>query len=271
MSFRYFALVFVMCFDLTAQVSIMPIADALKPYISVLRYGTPEYESALRRLVPAASLPIATPMLPYSIVVQNVSSEPLRGINVVFRRLHADGSQRPDSILSWNLDPAVTLLPANGYRFFSTFFAFARAIGQPGSLAGLNQRHPLAAVATGLARERQITVSVEFVITSSGHVIGPDNLGRSSQIAAEQQAEKWLAGRLGAALESPEALVAQLQPLSEMQVSNAGAPFQMDFYNLKIQHDAALLVRYIQTTGRTDMAAKYVSRVSSSVPFSKQQ
>ena len=92
---------------LTAQISITPIPDALKPYISILKYGTPEYDAALQQLVPAAFLPVASPLLPYSVIVHNASAEDLKGFQVVFRKFKLEVSGRPYAILSYNLDPAV--------------------------------------------------------------------------------------------------------------------------------------------------------------------
>ena len=263
---------------LTAQISITPIPDALKPYISILKYGTPEYDAALRQLVPAASLPIASPLLPYSVIVHNASTEDLRGFQVVFRKFKLEVSGRPYAILSYTLDPAVPPeFPANGYRLLSPFFPLNDAIrstssphnaSSTSSLQDLNRRLPLADAAAELSREKAITVSVELIITPGGVVIGPDSLNSFSRITAERQAQVWLAGRLGV-LSSSTARVAELQALSAQQISRAGGPFNMDFYNLKIQRDAKLLLRVTQA-GFSGVIDDYITRAANLVQVVKQ-
>src|SRR5712691_9805890 len=89
---------------LLAQISVVPIPSEIRPYVSVLTYGTEPYDRALKELVPTSSVSTISSMLPYSVILQNISNDTIKGINVVFRIEGQDGKIRPNSVLTTVLD-----------------------------------------------------------------------------------------------------------------------------------------------------------------------
>jgi hypothetical protein len=265
MTLRRSVLGFLVPVSLTAQISIAPMADSLKAHISVLTYGSAEYDKALRNLVPAASLSSLSLMLPYSVIVQNTSEEPLMGINVVFWKEGFDGKTLPYSFLSWNMDPAVPpVLAAKGYQFFSPSQPVNRAILQAHPIEKVSRSVSLGQIATDLSRERRITFSVDAIITSRGAFLGPDALLRYDQIQAEERAKAWLAARLSALSGSASAQIAEMESLAAKQIPRSGNPFQLDAYNLRLQQDGKFVSKLMKA-GWSNAASDYVSRVASSL------
>jgi hypothetical protein len=254
---RYLALASATSIGLTAQISVAPIDDSLKPYVSILTFGTAAFDGALQELLPASSRPATGHVqagsgptscyvptaLPYCVIVQNISGEPLLGIQVVFRT-----EALTYSYLSTNTDPINgPVLKPNGYRSYS----------------------PLEnATIEYLSRLRQITVSVEWVITRTGIFLGPDTFGQFNTIKERQEAESWLVSRLTPLLTSPSALRAELEALSATQVAEPRGLFQQDVYNRTIRDTARRISRLMQT--RNHAPGEYLTHLARQTPVIKQ-
>jgi hypothetical protein len=259
---RYLALASATSIGLTAQISVAPIDDSLKSYISILTYGTAAFDGALQELLPASSRPATGHVqagsgptscyvptaLPYCVIVQDISGEPLLGIHVVFRTLGMDGKTFTYSYLSTNTDPINgPVLKPNGYRSYSP-------------LENTDLEY--------LSRLRQITVSIEWVIIPTGVFLGPDTFGQFNTIKSRQEAESWLVSRLTPLLTSPSALRAELEALSATQVAESRGLFQQDVYNRTVRDAARLISRLMQT--RIDAPGEYLTHLARQIPVIKQ-
>ena len=258
---RYLVLASATSIGLTAQISVAPIDDSLKPYVSILTYGTAAFDRALQELLPssrpatghvqAGSGPTSCYVptaLPYCVIVQNISAEPLLGIHVVFRTEASNGKILTYSYLSTNTDPINgPVLRPNGYRSYSP-------------LENTNVEY--------LSRLRQITVSIESIITSTGVFLGPDTFGQFETIQSRQKAESWLVSRLTPLLTSPSALRAELDALSATQVAESRGIFQQDVYNRTIRDTARRISRLMER--RSDAPGEYLTHLARQTPVVKQ-
>jgi hypothetical protein len=266
MLLRGVTLSFVSFMALTAQVSVSPIAHELTPYISVLAYGTAAYHEAAREIMPGSSLAVLSSILPYSVIVQNVSNEPLLGVSVAFRNESSDGKTRPYSFTSRNMDPTTkpVLLPG-GYALYTP---------SPPLYLAISRKHPVESLAlptilADLSRERQITFAVEAVITSRGVLLGPDTLGSFDMIQAEQEAERRLVDMLTQLSGSPSAQMAKLRALSEMQTVPSNDPFHRDFYNIALRNHAKHLLNLMQA-GRDVNTSAFMAQTKRNIRIVRQ-
>jgi hypothetical protein len=207
-------------------------------------------------------------MLPYSVILQNISNDTIKGINVVFRIEGQDGKIRPNSVLTTVLDALdKPVLTPTRYQFFCPSPTLYSAIRARQPLEDLARDGSLES-ARELSRERQISVAVESIITSSGTFLGPDSLGLFKALVARQDAEEWLAARLTALSGLPAAQKAELERLSQTQVGPSFGPFQRDDYNQTLRDHARGMLRQMELK-RGDAPSEFIARVARSTRVRK--
>ena len=248
------------------------IPTELTTYLSVLSYGTPEYDSALGSVSPGLSSTGISPLLPYSVILRNASSEFLRGFNVVFWVQNGGGTTLPYSFASVELDGAKSgLLPPGGLRLVSILPAANHAV-ERNDVAGLTALPPtmsaISAMAAELGHSLSIQLTVEAIVTQNGAFIGPDRLGLLSRIQGEQSADAFIAAKLNAAGSLP-AMVSALETLSATPTDPSPNPFTRDFYSDRLARTASELLTLINA-GTQSQPANFASRVGRKITVSRQ-
>jgi hypothetical protein len=152
----------------------LSINNSVPKAISVLINGTEEYNTALPTLIPLRSQPEYSAIYPYSVILKNISTEPLLGTVVVFEIEHEDGSVGRYVFASLTRDPTslTAVLPPNSYRFVSASSNANRAVVDKQSEYVHRGTISLEALASSLSRSRRITVVIDSVITANGTLIG---------------------------------------------------------------------------------------------------
>jgi hypothetical protein len=255
----YFAFVLVSSVAL-GQLTISPLDDSLKPYVSILTDGTPSFEQAWQELVTKSSASGGhvgvrgragyTPSTrPFYAIIQNISNEPLRGVVVVFTRQGRTGSPAVSSFTSLVTNPdAAPLLVPQQYREYTLLQNYT---------------------AEDLARYGEVTVSVEGVVTLKGVFLGPDAYHTFDAISARQQAEMWLVSRLMPLLASLPDVIAELESLSKTQVDSAPGRFERGTYYSAIRDTARQLLMLINLKGSADLLASRLSAMERQIRITK--
>jgi len=158
-------------------------------------------------------------------------------------------------------DPGHRTIDPGEYRLY---FA-SNALHHIAKMSGRNVPGGIS-VSTILAELAQnpVTVSVDWVIDSSGRLIGPDPHHIFEKLQAEQQARQALASRLALSAD----------PLSTLQVTSNVHPgrhhglWDRDFYNEQLRRDANRLLR-LSNAGSAAAAANYIKRVNREILITK--
>lgn len=186
------------------------------------------------------------PVIPYGVVIQNVSDAPLRGYGVAFVQQPATGNSRLDSYNP--VDNAITprgmFQPGQGVFLIPGVWiappalqpgqtgAFIRPVSPPGT-----PPMSISAVAQQLAAYSSITASVEFVVTQAAKILGPDRFQDAQGVQASQQARVDLANRVRSHGNDMAGLAAELGTLAQTK--------GMDHYTATLRSSARTLLMFV--------------------------
>ena len=245
-------------------VSIAPIPESLGSYISILVPGTQAYDAALATLLSGTQiLDRVRPILPYSIIVKNISSVNLRGLSVTFRFEDSSRVIRPYEFTALQMDSGRPgLLAAGEFRFFCPDADISRAILLKRS-AELDRPRSGSVMASNIVDARKIAISIEGVVMPDGRFRGSDSLSVSKRLRAEQAADMWLAARL-AELKSLNERISLLKSVSSSPIpSESEKIFDGDPYARKLHDTAGLLLT--AATKQGDVLDNFISVVRRSI------
>ena len=226
-------------------------------HVAVFPYGTAEYENAKSAFPNFSSAWSAlAAVLPYSVIVKNVSTSPLRGINVVFYFETNDGSMTRNSFLTWNMDPrAMPTLAGGEYLLYFPESILTRVAQEGVPLSDLPPELYSRALSRDFEKYSRVTLAVDSIILSDGRFIGPDNLGKLSAIQDQQRAIRDLGGILQSGVAEPDGRIrASVSALAEMETG----PLSPDKYSSRMSHDARVIVRLFEA-GAIKAAEDYVA------------
>lgn len=245
------------------NLTVVPVPTTLRPHVSLLTPDIPQYTRAFQDLASGLSPETLSPIVPYSVILENVSSQPLLGTSVVFTVEDSRGKTLRYSFNTIDLDPSSpTLLQPGTHRFVSISNPANHMVREKRPEYLSRQRITLSQAAAELRGNRRVSVSVEAVITMGGLLLGPDgNNDLSRRVLAEQQADAFLVGRLAASSGSE---IEVLKALSAQPVRRTGNPFAEDFYTLKLIDTSRQLLSLIGR-GNTTAVSGYIGRVQKRV------
>jgi hypothetical protein len=158
---------------------------------------------------------------PLSVVVKNISGQPLRGLTVRFAIKGSDGKWLNFESTSVNLDPRTrpTMLPDESRIVFP---AGISSVGLMGA-------------------DMEVQASVEVVVDSAGGFHGPDTLDVFAVVSAKQRAREWLKDRLKGMTRAEQQI--ELETLSAQHVRRSGLFDRSNCFDFSVQQTAALLLR----------------------------
>lgn len=245
------------------NLTVVPVPQTLSPYVSLLTPDMAAYARSFQGLVSGLSPDMLAPIVPYSVILENASSQPLLGTSVVFTVEDAKGKTLRYSFNTIDLDPSSpTLLQPGAHRFVSISNPANHMVIEKRPEYLSRQRITLSQVVAELRADMRVSVSVEAVITMNGLLLGPDSNGDlSRRVLAEQQADAFLLAQLAA---SPGSEIQVLRTLSALPVAKTGNPFMEDFYTLKLIDSANQLLSLINRGGKTAVSG-YIARVQKRV------
>jgi hypothetical protein len=239
-----------------SSVQIEPVAPQLTSYVT-LRPAM--FDSELASLVTPQVLSEITPMLPFSVIVKNISGEALRGVNIVFTE-----GPKHYSFASINLDSG---RPAQFVPNQSKFFAPHNLIHTGAALGKINLPAQ-ASVATiaGTYGQTPISASVELVVTAAGRFIGPDKLHVFEQQQEQKRARMTIVHELATASDPSVALAALLARSPQKVEHDIFTP--SDRYGMWLRKDIRELQRSLET-GIQGELERYEARVAQEISISR--
>ena len=232
--------------SIMAAQPLVQIPDELKPYVTLVTSNQPEFRGLVESLLAPQQLADNASVVPYGVVIKNISSAPLRGYGIAFVQQPPTGKARLDTFSP--VDMAVN--PLGMFQPGQSIFHIPGMMMSPSALPpgrnGMTLRLPstnapsvgssysgLDGVAQRLASYSSITISVEYVITQAGKIIGPDSFKDALTIQAGQQALCDLADRIKSHGNDVAGLTADLKGLAQTKVT--------DRYTSKLRSTASML------------------------------
>jgi hypothetical protein len=197
------------------------IPGELKQYVALITSDQPEFRSLVESLLTPQQLTDYAPVIPYGVVIQNISGAPLRGYGLAFVQQPSTGSPMHDTYSP--VDNAITprgmFLPGQRvFRIPGVQIAPALRPGQTGAYIQRVLPPGVAPSPTAIAQQlaaSSITASVEFVVTQAGKILGPDRFQDAKNIQSHEQALMDLANRVRSHGNDMIGLAADLQVVGQ--------------------------------------------------------
>lgn len=226
---------------------------------------TKEFTSSVSRIVPDQSVrDTLADGLRLSVVVENESSRPIRGITMRFEATNRIGKRIARTETFEDLDPAI---PAFFKRRGLVLISMYRAVSQ---LALSKQWGRSKAVSADIAQQRpvfgtftDITATIDSVIFDDGQFAGPDIGDRYASILYDLGIEKGMIDelRLVVASRDTERLRSALTRIAEMpKTTTAGVSRQILLGDELGRSIARFLLKRLQGTGFDGVDASLVKR-----------
>lgn len=224
------------------------IPPELTPYIQLITSGQPEYQALVERLLTPQQLADYAPVIPYGVVLRNISAAPLRGYSLAFSQQHSGTLLHIYSVVDNAIVPLGILQPGQSVFYLPGVRVQPPALqpGQTGARIGTGAQADMSTIAQQLGALSPITASVEFVVTQAGKILGPDSFNDVKGIQASQQARMDLANRIQSHGNDTAGLHADLEVLAHIKVT--------DSYTGALRSSAQMLHAAIKTGADLDGA-----------------
>jgi hypothetical protein len=189
-----------------------------------------------------------------SVTITNISSQPLRGASLEFSghvnyvRLMADSTQP-------------MMAPGAHWTYYATQLLEMAVKGQT-LPSGITLQSILAEL-----EQTTPTVTVNWVVDQSMHMIGPDPHNTFARLTAEHDARQQLASQLSVASGAP-AVLSVLDAANSIQPGPANGLYNRDFFNEQIKRDGRRLLNQFNA-GWVGAVPDYISRVQREMALSK--
>jgi hypothetical protein len=248
---------------------ILPPKGDLASHVSLVAFGAPQFDQELREVLPLVH-PELTPILPYSVVVRNVSAQSLVMTSVLFEVEDLQGAIKQYSLNTLDLAPSSPAhLQPDRRRFVSMSGPANRVVnaGRLDLLSGMSAV-PLSKVASDLHAKRRITVTIDGIITSQGIFIGPDKTNALRRIQEERRAQVWVASRLTPRLDTAQ-VKKELVAMQGVALGPDVSLSDRDFYNLRVKQLGRQLAATLDRSG-LDAVMTAVSRWQREIVIKRQ-
>ncbi len=220
------------------RLSLAPL-DASLAGITIVGPNDPTYPNAVASLIPTSDLPAYTPILPYSIVLQNNTGRPLLGFCVVFEIVNNAGHSGLMLHRFENMPPAgKTILDADKSMFISIERGYTNAALH--SRLSFGMSHPQAFYDNA----KSITFSLDSALLPDGTIIGPDRQGTFNYYTALLTADRDISAAVLGYRSHPADLTTYLDATAAQDHSTA--PDSPGDYHYHYIHELSSIARRLR-------------------------
>lgn len=220
----------------SSNLTLIPPVGDVASHVALVSYGSPGYLEELRYVLGGKQIPQSLdPVLPFSVVVRNVSSRPIVAVGVLFSVEEASGKTKQYSFVTVDLAPGSPAQLQPNQRRFVSMSGHANRIVNNRRVDILPAEYvkSLAKMTDSLRLKPVVKVEVDFIVTADGWLVGTDKGRALVRFQAERAANAWVSDRMLKA--STVSQIKQvLEQMAAVKPSPELSPFEGDFYNLRI-------------------------------------